>query len=234
MKPATELPISQFQLEISQQLKAGGIDNCGLEARFLLAHVLKIELSDLLVRGADSLSLDHQEKAWSLVKQRISGVPLHRLFGYREFYGRKIEFGEGCLEPRPETELLVERVLKDWQSGENGNFRLTHPSNLWTDLTVPFWSMRENTTHPTQKPEKLLAKAILASSKEGDIVFDPFSGSGTTAVVAKKLGRKYLGIEIDNYFACVTEKRLEMAEEENRIQGYSDSVFQERSFKQKT
>lgn len=53
---------------------------------------------------------------------------------------------------------------KDWQETPGGRFRLTSPSNLWTDVTVPFWSMPENTDHPTQKPEKLLAKAILASS----------------------------------------------------------------------
>ena len=82
---------------------------------------------------------------------------------------------------------------KDWEKTHEGDFRLTHPSNLWTDLTVPFWSMPENTDHPTQKPEKLIAKLILASSREGDFVFDPFLGSGTTAVVAKKLGRKLLG-----------------------------------------
>ena len=53
---------------------------------------------------------------------------------------------------------------KDWTESENGRFRVTHPSNMWTDLTVPYWSMPENTDHPTQKPEKLLAKIILASS----------------------------------------------------------------------
>jgi site-specific DNA-methyltransferase (adenine-specific) len=74
---------------------------------------------------------------------------------------------------------------KDWQETEDGRFRLTFPSNLWTDLTIPFWSMPENTDHPTQKPEKLLAKLILASSNASDFVFDPFLGSGTTAVVAK-------------------------------------------------
>ena len=77
---------------------------------------------------------------------------------------------------------------KDWEQTEVGDFRLTYPSNLWTDLTVPFWSMPENTDHPTQKPEKLMAKIILASSLPGQLVFDPFLGSGTTSVVAKKLG----------------------------------------------
>ena len=62
---------------------------------------------------------------------------------------------------------------KDWEKSEDGNFRLTHPSNLWTDLTVPFWSMPENTDHPTQKPEKLLAKIILASTNEHNFNFRP-------------------------------------------------------------
>lgn len=118
---------------------------------------------------------------------------------------------------------------KDWHENDEGQFRLTHPSNMWTDLTVPFWSMPENTDHPTQKPEKLLAKIILASSNPGDIVFDPFLGSGTTSVVAKKLGRRYIGIEIDETYGCLAEKRLALAEANPRIQGYADGVFWERN-----
>lgn len=118
---------------------------------------------------------------------------------------------------------------KDWNSTDDGNFRLTHPSNIWTDLTVPFWSMPENTDHPTQKPEKLLAKIILASSNAGDFVLDPFLGSGTTSVVAKKLGRNYCGIEKDSEYSCLSEKRLEMAEYNKSIQGYEDGVFFERN-----
>ncbi len=122
---------------------------------------------------------------------------------------------------------------KDWERTENGNFRLTYPSNIWTDLTVPFWSMPENTDHPTQKPEKLLAKIILASSSPGDLVFDPFLGSGTTSVVAKKFGRKYVGVEIDLTYCCLTEKRLAIVEYDKSIQGYSDGVFWERNTYQK-
>lgn len=118
---------------------------------------------------------------------------------------------------------------KDWEKTENGNYRITHPSNVWTDITIPFWSMPENTDHPTQKPEKLVAKIILASSQPNDIVFDPFLGSGTTSVVAKKLGRRYIGIEIDELYCCLAEKRLEMAENDKTIQGYSDGVFWERN-----
>lgn len=118
---------------------------------------------------------------------------------------------------------------KDWDEHENGRFRLTHPSNLWTDLTVPYWSMPENTDHPTQKPEKLLAKIILASSQCGDLVFDPFNGSGTTTVVAKKLGRHYLGIELDEKFCCFAQKRLDLADRDRTVQGYTDGVFWERN-----
>lgn len=120
---------------------------------------------------------------------------------------------------------------KDWQPAAEGSFRLTAPSNLWTDLTVPFWSMPENTDHPTQKPEKLLAKVILASSNPGDVVLDPFLGSGTTSVVAKKLNRHYIGIEIDPLYACLAEKRLQLADTDKTIQGYADGVFWERNAK---
>ena len=118
---------------------------------------------------------------------------------------------------------------KDWGQSKDGNFRDTFPSNIWNDISIPFWSMPENTDHPTQKPEKLLAKIILASTNKGDLVFDPFLGSGTTAVVAKKLGRKFTGIEIDEYYCALALKRLESANKDKRIQGYEDGVFWERN-----
>jgi site-specific DNA-methyltransferase (adenine-specific) len=118
---------------------------------------------------------------------------------------------------------------KDWAVTREGNFRDTHPANIWTDITIPFWSMPENTDHPTQKSEKLIAKLILASTNPGDFVLDPFLGSGTTSVVAKKLGRTYLGIELDEEYSLLSEKRLELAESEPEIQGFADRVFWERN-----
>ena len=118
---------------------------------------------------------------------------------------------------------------KDWEKSSEGSFRLTHPSNLWTDLTVPFWSMPENTDHPTQKPEKLLAKIILASTNENDLILDPFAGSGTTAVVAKKLNRRFCAVECDEKYCLLAEKRLELAETDKTIQGFADGVFYERN-----
>lgn len=118
---------------------------------------------------------------------------------------------------------------KDWEEEETGNYRNTYPSNFWDDISIPFWSMPENTDHPTQKPEKLYAKIILASSKEGDVIFDPFLGSGTTSVVAKKLNRKYCGIEMNEEYCLLAEKRLENANLDPSIQGYSNGIFWERN-----
>jgi site-specific DNA-methyltransferase (adenine-specific) len=138
----------------------------------------------------------------------------------------------------PDAVRLRRRVLapyrsngepKDWQKTEDGNFRDTAPSNLWTDLSVPFWSMPENTEHPTQKPEKLIAKLLLASSNVGDVVFDPFAGSGTTSAVAKKLGRQFVAIEQDQEYCSIALKRLELAVDNASIQGYTNGIFWERN-----
>jgi site-specific DNA-methyltransferase (adenine-specific) len=118
---------------------------------------------------------------------------------------------------------------KDWQDSSQGQFRLTHPSNLWNDITVPFWSMPENTDHPTQKPEKLLAKLILASTNENDFVFDPFMGAGSSLAAAKKLNRRFLGVEIEKEYCLLAAKRLHLAKLAPTIQGYYDGVFWERN-----
>ena len=118
---------------------------------------------------------------------------------------------------------------KDWQATEDGNFRDTMPSNFWDDISIPYWSMPENTGHPTQKPEKLLAKIILASSNEGDVVFDPFAGSGSSLVTAKKLNRKYVGIEQSKLYTTWGAYRLKQADSNKTIQGYTDGVFWERN-----
>ncbi len=116
-------------------------------------------------------------------------------------------------------------VPKDWQEENGEKFRYTFPSNFWDDVTVPYWSMPENTPHPTQKPEKLLAKIILASSRPGDLVFDPFGGSGSTAVTAKKLGRRYLTIEKDEKYCAMAAYRLEKADSDKSVSGMKDGVF---------
>lgn len=118
---------------------------------------------------------------------------------------------------------------KDWKDDVNGKFRDTCPSNFWDDISVPFWAMPENTDHPTQKPEKLLAKLILASSRPGDLVFDPFMGSGTSCVVSKKLERRYLGVDMNEEYCLWAAKRIQLANQNSSIQGYADGVFWERN-----
>jgi site-specific DNA-methyltransferase (adenine-specific) len=138
----------------------------------------------------------------------------------------------------PEKVKMKRRVMapyreegkpKDWKKENNRDYRLTYPSNIWTDITIPFWSMKENTPHSTQKPEKLLAKVILASSKRGDTIFDPFAGVGTTGVVARKLERNFVMVEIEEEYCLYALKRLEFAEEDRSIQGYSNGIFWERN-----
>ena len=128
----------------------------------------------------------------------------------------------------------VDGQPKDWDDTAEGKFRLTYPSNFWDDISVPFWSMPENTDHPTQKPEKLYSKLILASSNPGDRIFDPFSGSGTTAVVSKKLNRHFCCIEINREYCLWAAKRLFLADSNPHIQGYEDGVFWERNSRRET
>ena len=76
---------------------------------------------------------------------------------------------------------------------------------------IPLTAKSEKThgKHPTQKPIELLKRIIASTSDEGDLVFDPFNGSGTTGVVAQMLGRKYIGIDMDNNYLDITVRRLE-------------------------
>ena len=117
---------------------------------------------------------------------------------------------------------------KDWQDDGEGAYRMTCPSNIWFDITVPFWSMAENTDHPTQKSEKLYAKLILASSNKNDIVYEPFAGVFTGCVTAQKLERNWFGVEYENEYCLLGQKRLCLAKINNTIQGYEDGVFRDK------
>ncbi|MBI2451845.1 site-specific DNA-methyltransferase [Candidatus Pacearchaeota archaeon] len=79
--------------------------------------------------------------------------------------------------------------------------------NVWS---IPLTPKKEKWAgvHPTQKPEELLRRIILSSTKPGDLVIDPFVGSGTTSAVAKKLGRNSIGIEKESKYLDIIQKRL--------------------------
>lgn len=88
------------------------------------------------------------------------------------------------------------------------------PGNVWEFARVRY-RMEEYENHPTQKPVALLERIIRASSNEGDLVLDPFSGSFTTGYVAKKLGRRSIGIEIQEEYVKIGLRRLGLATEYN-------------------
>ncbi len=93
----------------------------------------------------------------------------------------------------------------------NGGQQMT---DVWRIPAVSLWEKREG-KHPTQKPLRLLYRIILASTNEGDMVLDPFSGSGTTGIAANLLGRKYIGIEQDEQFCELSLRRRQALEDEN-------------------
>ena len=165
-------------------------------------------------RGAKSNWKNGMEDIWFAVKNP------------RDYY---FNVDSVMMKRRVIAPYKVDGKPKDWEETDAGNFRTTYPSNFWDDISIPFWSMPENTSHPTQKPEKLYAKLILASSKQGDRIFDPFAGSGTAAVVARKLGRSFCGIEINREYCLWASKRLANALTDTSIQGYADGVFWERN-----
>ena len=89
-------------------------------------------------------------------------------------------------------------------------------SSVWHTPSVP----REEKLHgyhPTQKPLRLVRRAILASSSEGALVFDPFCGSGTTAVAAKELGRFFVGVEKEEGYAELAGRRIRAAERGGKL-----------------
>ena len=204
--------VPEGSLYVCADWRMGGVLQPALESRFVVRNRITWEREK--GRGALANWKNASEDIWFCTRSRtryhfdVQGVKMRRrvLAPYRA-------------AGRP----------KDWEETPSGRFRLTHPSNLWTDLVVPFWSMPENTDHPAQKPEKLVAKLVLASSRPGDVVLDPFLGSGTTAVVARKLGRRFVGIEMEEAYACLALRRLELAERSPAIQGMESGVFWERN-----
>lgn len=113
------------------------------------------------------------------------------------------------------TETILWAKKNDRKSRHFFNYGLMKEQNggkqmkdVWTgSLTKP--SEKKEGKHPTQKPEYLLERIILASTNEGDVILDPFSGSGTTGVVANKLGREFIGIENEKEYVELMVRRIQ-------------------------
>lgn len=201
---------------------------CGDWRTSSIIHQICIEDSDLHVMNRITFERDKgrgSEKFWKNNSEDIWFVTLSVDY---YFNASAVKHKKKVIAPYKDNGMP-----KDWDVDETGNYRLTYASNIWTDITIPFWSMSENTPHPTQKPEKLLAKVILASSKEGDMIFDPFAGVCTTGVVAKKLNRNFLMIEKEKEYCIYGAKRLQIAEKDKSIQGYDGTYFLDRNFNNK-
>ena len=97
--------------------------------------------------------------------------------------------------------------------------------NLWE---IP--AERHKTPHPTEKPEKLLERIILIGSKEGDTILDPFMGSGTTGVVAKRFNRNFIGIEIDENYFQIAQKRIERTPTEPNLLEFLEKTTRNATF----
>lgn len=123
------------------------------------------------------------------------------------------------LTPIDVREERTEKSLKRAQNPTGARISINDtsklPTDLWTDIQALNPMETERTDYPTQKPEKLLEKIILASSNPGDLVFDCFMGSGTTQAVAMKLGRRFIGADINLGAIQTTTKRLNNILKEN-------------------
>lgn len=125
------------------------------------------------------------------------------------FYAKDIEQLKFYEIRYPHKRTRKEGLLaKDY----GGKKRLLHPfgplvSDVWTDIhRVKHNKYRDK--HPCQLPIHLLERIILMSSDEGDIILDPFSGTGTTALAAKRLGRNFIGFELDDKYVEITQNKL--------------------------
>jgi site-specific DNA-methyltransferase (adenine-specific)/modification methylase len=103
-----------------------------------------------------------------------------------------------------------ELIICVWNKGHTWNFAKQNEMHNFLETPICMGNERvKNPTHPTQKPVKVLRHLIKIASNPGDLVFDPFMGVGSTGVAAVEMGRKFLGVEVDEKYFQAAEKRLE-------------------------
>ena len=140
------------------------------------------------------------------------------------FYDGKINVSENCIDRHLKDSS--EKTALIWEGDEPGDSKkytfnydamksLNENIQMRSDWYLPICSGHERLKndegkklHPTQKPEGLLHRVIISSTNKGEVILDPFFGTGTTGAVAKRLSRKYIGIEKDKYYVNSAKKRI--------------------------
>lgn len=118
--------LSALLSEVRQALLAGGIEAAATDARTLVSGLLGLSATDMLTRGDRGVSAEERERVMAAVARRVAREPVHRILGSREFYGLTLSLSPATLEPRPDTEVLVDAVLPHLQRkvAENGEARI--------------------------------------------------------------------------------------------------------------
>ncbi|MGR6429640.1 peptide chain release factor N(5)-glutamine methyltransferase [Rhizobium sp. PAMB 3174] len=118
--------LSALLSEVRQELLDGGIEAAATDARTLVSGLLDLSATDMLTRGDRAVSAEERETVMAAVSRRIAREPVHRILGFREFYGLTLSLSPATLEPRPDTEILVDAVLPYLQRtmADNGEARI--------------------------------------------------------------------------------------------------------------
>jgi len=182
------------------------------------SHYLKVMMDGIFRRKNFCNEIIWWYRRWTAPSKRLQR--LHDiLLWYAKNYGRHVyntiwvqpaNVEKGIKEGYTEDEtgqLVRMQSLRGKRYEIKRNKRGVHVGDVWP-ISFLHPSAKERMGYPTQKPEALLERVIKASSREGDVILDPFCGCGTTLVVASKLKRRWIGIEIDPTYCEIARKRI--------------------------
>lgn len=171
--------------------------------------------------------------AWNPQFREYSEDYLKSKFTNTDAAGRRYRVGDiGDYSAKSIERLRAEGKIYDYPSGKVGLKRFLDEqkgeiiSDIWADIPEVNAMAIERAAYPTQKPETLLERVISTSSNEGDLVADFFVGSGTTAAVAEKLGRKWIATDLGKFGIHTTRKRLIQVQRELKDSGKPFRAFE--------
>lgn len=103
--------LAQLVAQCKASLAEAGVPDAAFDARYLVLSLLGLETKDLLIKGDQEITAEDVERVESAIRRRIKREPVHRILGWRDFHGLTLQLSAGTLEPRPDTEVLVEALL---------------------------------------------------------------------------------------------------------------------------